>query len=226
MGLKRFVKVNIFKIKGFRKKVKIHFSCNLARNCTFEGGNSIGKNTSFGGSLGFGSYMGADCNISATIGRYCCIGNMVRTPQGNHPTHTWVSMHPSFFSTDKQANFTYSKTKQYEEHTYADKQRKTAIVVGNDVWIGDNAMILAGVTIGDGAVIAAGAVVTKDVPPYSVVAGVPAKIKKYRFSEDQIKELLDIKWWDRPQEWISSNAELFRNINDFINNEKANYESM
>ena len=69
--------------------------------------------------------------------------------------------------------------------------------IGNDVWIGLNATILDGVTIGDGAIVAAGAVVTKDVPPYAVVAGVPAKIIKYRFTESQIDFLLKFRWWEK-----------------------------
>ena len=75
-------------------------------------------------------------------------------------------------------------------------------VVGNDVWIGQNATILPGVTIGDGAIVGANAVVAKDVPPYSVVAGNPAEVKKYRFDEETIDLLLQLKWWDRPIEEI------------------------
>ena len=75
-------------------------------------------------------------------------------------------------------------------------------VVGNDVWIGQNATILPGVKIGDGAIVGANAVVSKDVPPYSVVAGNPAKVKKYRFDEDTVDLLLQLKWWDRPIEEI------------------------
>lgn len=82
--------------------------------------------------------------------------------------------------------------------------------IGNDVWIGCNATILRGVSIGDGAVIAANAVVHKDVPPYSIVGGVPAKVLKYRFSEEIIKNLLDIKWWDLPPSVIKTNRNIFK----------------
>ncbi len=79
------------------------------------------------------------------------------------------------------------------------------IVLGNDVWIGYEAVILSGVTIGDGAVVGARAVVTKDVPPYTIVGGVPAKLMKKRFSDDVIAKLSEIRWWDRPEDWIKNN---------------------
>ena len=88
--------------------------------------------------------------------------------------------------------------------------------IGNDVWIGLNATILDGVTIGDGAIVAAGAVVTKDVPPYAVVAGVPAKIIKYRFTESQIDFLLKFRWWEKDRKWIQQNYKRFQDIESFI----------
>ena len=88
--------------------------------------------------------------------------------------------------------------------------------IGNDVWVGENAIILAGVNIGDGAIIGAGAVVTKDVPPYAIVVGVPAKIIKYRFSTDVIKKLLKIKWWDWTDQEISTRYLDFLDIKIFI----------
>ena len=92
---------------------------------------------------------------------------------------------------------------------------KGAILIGSDVWVGARAIILSGVKIGDGAVIAAGAVVAKDVPPYAIVGGVPAKLIKYRFSPDIIEELLQIKWW----EW--SDDIVTKNIDDFYSDIKV-----
>lgn len=83
------------------------------------------------------------------------------------------------------------------------------VSIGNDVWIAAGAHVLRGVSVGDGAVIAANAVVTKDVPPYAIVAGVPAKVVKYRFSDTQIKSLEAIKWWDFSDEQLSTARELF-----------------
>jgi carbonic anhydrase/acetyltransferase-like protein (isoleucine patch superfamily) len=74
--------------------------------------------------------------------------------------------------------------------------------IGNDVWLGSDAMIMSGVTIGDGAVVGAGAVVTKDVPPYGVVVGNPARVARMRFSDDAVSRLLALRWWDWPDEKI------------------------
>lgn len=82
-------------------------------------------------------------------------------------------------------------------------------IIGNDVWIGNNVTILSGVHVGDGAIVAAGAVVTKDVPPYAVVGGVPAHVIKYRFDEDIIRKLLKIKWWDKDTEWLEVHKDIF-----------------
>lgn len=87
---------------------------------------------------------------------------------------------------------------------------KGDIVIGNDVWIGYEAVIMAGVTIGDGAIIGTRAVVTKDVPPYTIVGGVPAKKIRKRFSEEMIARLLNMKWWDWPIEKISQNIEAIK----------------
>ena len=95
---------------------------------------------------------------------------------------------------------------------------KGDVVIGNDVWICANAIILSGVTIGDGAVIANGAIVTRDVEPYSVVAGNPAKHIKYRFNPDIIAELLQIKWWNWPENLLREQVHLLLNsdIKNFI----------
>jgi len=82
---------------------------------------------------------------------------------------------------------------------------KGDIVIGNDVWIGFEAVIMSGVAIGDGAIVGARAVVTKDVPPYTIVGGVPAKEIRKRFSDERISELLSLKWWDWPEEKIQKN---------------------
>jgi acetyltransferase-like isoleucine patch superfamily enzyme len=89
------------------------------------------------------------------------------------------------------------------------------VEIGSDVWIGDRVMIMDGITIGDGAIIGAGSIVNKNVNPYEIVAGVPARHIKYRFPADRIDFLLSFKWWNKDESWIKKNANLFANIKDF-----------
>ena len=86
------------------------------------------------------------------------------------------------------------------------------VVIGNDCWIGDGVSIIGGVKIGDGAVILAGAIVTKDIPPYAIVGGIPAQIIKYRYSEQDINFLLKFQWWNKDPKWLNNNSELFLDI--------------
>ena len=215
--MKRLLKRLYIKFK-YGKKVRIKGKSNIGLNSYFEGDNSI-FNATFSGYMGFGTYIGAGSNVVGKIGRFCSIAFNVRTISGVHPTSKFVTTHPAFFSTHKQNGHTYVSTAKFPEERYAYKNYP--VVVGNDVWIGESASILSGVTIGDGAVVAAGAVVTKDVPPYAVVGGVPARIIKYRFTEEQIAALLRIKWWDWTEDIISSRAEHFDDIEQFIERYKT-----
>ena len=207
--LKRTVKRIYYAAKNHGKNVKFATGVNIGGlKSEFEGNNRIGKNSFFAGKLGFGSYIGENAYIDARIGKYCSIAAGVKVVTGGHPTKNFVSTHPAFFSTKKQAGFTYVSEDLFVEENPA--------IIGNDVWIGQGAMILSGVTVGDGAIIAAGAVVTKDVEPYSIVGGVSAKEIRKRFNDDEINFLLDIKWWDKPEKWIKENAEKFTDVKKLI----------
>ncbi len=214
--LKKTVKHIYYAAKNRGKNVKIPRSVNIGGfGSLFEGNNRIGKNTCFSGFLGFGSYIGKNCNISAKIGRYCSIASDIKVVSGTHPTKDFVSTHPAFFSTKKQAGFTYVGKDMFVENKFA--EGSYSVVIGNDVWIGQGVILLSGVTVGDGAIIATGAVVIKDVEPYSIVGGVPAKEIRKRFDDEEIKFLLDLKWWDKPEKWIRENAEKFSNIKNLQN---------
>ena len=124
------------------------------------------------------------------IGKFCSIAdNVVVVLGGNHRTD-WISTYP-FNRLLK--NFSY-----IQGHPYS----KGDVVIENDVWIGSDVKIMSGVTISNGAVIAANAVVTNNVPPYTIVGGVPARSIKVRFSRETIEDLLNIKWWDWEYEYI------------------------
>ena len=107
---------------------------------------------------------------------------------------------------------------------YHKEPKKFRLIIGNDVWIGANVTILGGLKIGDGAVIGANAVVTRDIPPYAVVAGVPAKIIRYRFNKKIRNKLLQIKWWNWPKSKILKNIEDLYNPLIFIKNNKGRKE--
>lgn len=139
-------------------------------------------------SIGDYTYIGPNSNIkNTTIGRFCSIGPNFTCGVGIHPTDM-LSTSPVFYSTRKQCGVSFTSKDKCKEHEN--------VIIGNDVFVGVNVTLLSGVAIGDGAIVAAGAVVTKDVPPYAIVGGVPAKIIKYRFDEDSVKQLLRMKWWD------------------------------
>lgn len=189
--------------------MRIASDAEVSLTSQLEGYNRIGKNTFFSGSMGYASYLGENCHIVACIGRFCSIASRVVTVRGSHPTRDWASTHPAFFSTQKQCGMTFVTEDKFEEC-------KQPIVIGNDVWIGDSALLLEGITIGDGAIVAAGAVVTSDVVPYSIVAGVPAREIRKRFPVETIEQILKLKWWDKSIDWIYTHAEEFADADNLI----------
>ena len=135
------------------------------------------------------------CDSAQTvIGKFCSVAADVTIAPGQHPTQ-WLSTSGFQYDSTKKISLRQSVKDWTEGHT--------PVIIGNDVWIGCYAVIQDGVHIGDGAIVGSNAVVTKDVPPYAIVGGVPAKVIRYRFSPEIIEKLLKLKWWDLPDEQIA-----------------------
>lgn len=194
---------------GWSSKVrgsKLVKNVRVGSHCNIEGGEV----SSF-------SYIGDYSELpQVKIGKFCSIASHVTLAAGNHPMK-YVSTSPYTYSPIKNS-FT-NKQLYTQEFFYTDEQNKFLCEIGSDVWIGTGATLVCGskaLNIGDGAVIAAGSVVTKDVPPYAVVAGCPAKIMHYRFSDEMISEMQKEKWWDKSEEWIREQLNLFSNPSKFF----------
>jgi len=154
------------------------------------------------------SYAGYDCIIiNTSIGNYCSIADNVVIGSAQHPMH-WVSTSPVF------ENVIHSGPKKKFATFEVPKSKHT--LIGSDVWIGHGAIIKGGINIGTGAVIGAGAVVTKDVEPYAVVGGCPAKILKFRFPNHIIEALLASKWWELSDEELQAKAQFIRQPEVFL----------
>ena len=155
-------------------------------------------------SVGDFSYVGPNTWLVATeVGKFCSIAPNCKIGLASH-TLNYLSTSPIF--TEPKNSTGYSWTQKAFFNPTA------PVVVGNDVWIGERVLIMGGIKIGNGAVIGAGAVVTKDVPAYAIVGGVPAKIIRYRFSEEQIEKLESAKWWDLPEKVLRERIEEFQKI--------------
>lgn len=138
--------------------------------------------------IGKYTYVSPNTTIAhCDIGQFCSISSNCLIGMATHSIN-YISTSPIFTAKKNSTGFVWTTDDVFEEY------KKT--IIGNDVWIGTNVIIIGGVSIGDGAVIGAGAVVTKNVPPYAVVGGIPAKIIRYRFEENVIKKLQEIKWWN------------------------------
>lgn len=161
-----------------------------------------------GVAIGSHAYVGQHTHVQyATIGSFVSIGPDVRIGLGKHPVDM-VSTYPSFYAS--HASTVVHLVNEPKVKEYA------RVTIGSDVWIGARAMIMDGVHVGHGAVVAAGAVVTKDVEPYAIVGGVPARVLRYRFPPDVIAGLLETEWWNWPYHRIQERAADFSDVTAFI----------
>jgi len=149
------------------------------------------------------SYIGYNTNIyNASIGKFCSISKDVCIGLPSHPTK-FISTSPLFVNIQNGTGYSWAKQDLFNSVP-------GKVLIGNDVWIGMKSTIMGGITIGNGAIIAAHSVVTKDVPPYAIVAGVPSKIIKYRFDDDIIEALQKSEWWNRSDDFLRSNILSFQ----------------
>jgi acetyltransferase-like isoleucine patch superfamily enzyme len=138
--------------------------------------------------------------LEGNIGKFCSIASDCRIGLASHSLN-YISTSPIFTSKNNATKYQWIQRDMFEEIQ--------KVNIGNDVWIGIGSIIMGGVSVGDGAVVAAGAIVTKDVPPYSIVAGVPAKVIKYRFEKEIIEFLSEVSWWDWPIDKLKNKLNFF-----------------
>lgn len=191
-------------------------TCRFYPGATIDGASRLGKhNVLFyraaliNASLGDHTFVQRDSRIChADIGRFCSIAPGVRVGLGRHPIG-FVSTHPAFYSVHQPVARTFAR-----EEVFQPIQRTT---IGHDVWIGENALIMDGVTIGTGAVVGAGAVVTRDVAPYAIVGGVPARVLRPRFDGETTRRLLESAWWEWDEGLLRERVQLFQDPEKFKN---------
>lgn len=193
-----FRKKKIRKLFGSKNRLfttTIHPTVTLGHDIYLAEGVDVRKNVT----IGDYSYCSAGAVLfnGTTIGRFCSIGYNVQIGCPEHPLR--------FFSTSPSI---YRKSKAAKYADWPEDDILEPVVIGNDVWIGSNAVILHGVRIGNGAVVAAAAVVTKDVPNFAVVGGVPAKLIRRRFDPETEGVIAKSKWWEKDISWIESFADM------------------
>lgn len=163
--------------------------------------------------IGDYTYIGAGNFDMCRVGRFCSISVGIVIIESEHPI-SFVSTSPMFFNTKNKDLYNFNTDLVFEESPL--RENGYRVEIGNDVWIGRDVRIRHGVKIGDGAIIGACALVTKDVPPYAIVGGVPARIIRYRFEQETIDKLLQVEWWNWPIEKISEYSRYFDSPNNLF----------
>lgn len=159
-------------------------------DCCFEGYNQLYRGALvYRSTLGRATYLTEGARVShSSLGRYCSIGHQAMVGGlGRHPTDS-LSTHPAFYSSAEPSGLNFGVAGDFDELPWTD--------IGHDVWIGARAIVLDGRRVGNGAIIGAGAVVTRDVEPYAIVAGLPARVVRYRFAPETVRELCNWPWWE------------------------------
>ncbi|MCA1966383.1 MAG: CatB-related O-acetyltransferase [Flavobacterium sp.] len=198
-------KILYYFLNAIEKKDKVTLSgfSRGIQNVTFEGKNAVPDGCNFSGKIkiGYATTLGYRNLLGGTIsiGKYCQLGVDVALHATNHPI--------SYMTTYINKNLFEGELKSLKQ--------ENVIAIGHDVWIGHGVIIVGNVTVGNGAIIAAGSVVTKDIPPYTIVAGVPAKEVRKRFSDAIIQEIEALQWWDKSEAELEQIKPLF--FKDFTN---------
>jgi phosphonate metabolism protein (transferase hexapeptide repeat family) len=168
-------------------------------------GSSIVKST-----FGDYSYTAGDVSIIySEVGKFCSIASHVRLNPGNHPMERVTQHHMTY----RRVMYGFGDT---DDEEFFDWRRAHSVTVGHDVWIGHGAILLPGVRVGTGAVIGAGAVVTKDVEPYTIAIGVPARPLRPRFPQDVVEKLMAIAWWDWSRDQLEERFADFNELGPFL----------
>lgn len=211
-------KVTYFVIRVFYllkfTHLKLYSGVRIRPRSIFGGYNKVGPNSFFSGEIGRYSYIGGNSVVKGKVGNFCSISHNVTFLTGSHPVRNYVSTHPAFYSLQKQCGTTFVKEQRFNEIPRLDNS-DYSIEVGNDVLIGFGATLVGPLRIGNGAIIGANSVVTKDVLPYEVVVGSPARTIRKRFDDETIRFLEETCWWDKDKVWLEENADAFSSIEAF-----------
>lgn len=208
LWLRWLLQYTVYKFRFRGKNLRMEYLTEVSQ-CTFSEYNTLYKYSRLRDvTMGRFSYVGRETQAyHARIGSFTSIGPQVLIGLGEHPADGFVSTHPMFYSDRSQSNPVIVEKPLFDEMPIT--------TIGNDVWIGARAILRTGVTVGDGAIIAAGAVVVKDVEPFSIVGGVPAKHIRYRFSPEEIERIQNSRWWTKDLQWLKEHREAMTHISRF-----------